>query len=43
MRPRHGLGLLIVRQIADSHHGTAIAGRSRYGGFAFTITLPMAE
>ncbi len=41
--PRHGLGLLIVRQIADSHHGTAAAGRSRYGGFAFAITLPMAE
>lgn len=40
---RHGLGLLIVRQIAASHGGQAEIGRSRYGGFAVRITLPLAD
>lgn len=37
---RHGLGLLIVKQITDSHHGDVMIGRSRYGGFAVHIMLP---
>lgn len=36
----HGLGLLIVRQIMAAHGGTASIGRSRYGGFAVTLTFP---
>ncbi len=38
---RHGLGLLIVRQIADSHHGSVTIGHSCYGGFAVKIRLPV--
>lgn len=38
---RHGLGLLIVRQIAESHHGTFAIGHSTYGGFAAKIGLPL--
>ena len=38
---RHGLGLLIVRQVVASHHGTVTIGRSSYGGFAVNITLPL--
>ncbi len=38
---RHGLGLLLVKQIADSHHGEVLIGHSRCGGFAVTITLPV--
>lgn len=37
---RHGLGLLIVRQIAQVHGGSALIGHSRYGGFAVTMDLP---
>ncbi len=38
---RHGLGLLIVKQIADSHHGHVEIGHSRCGGFAVKILLPV--
>ncbi len=38
---RHGLGLLIVKQIAASHHGEVMIGHSSYGGFLAEITLPM--
>ena len=38
---RHGLGLLIVRQIAAAHGGTAQIGRSPSGGFSVRIILPM--
>ena len=37
---RHGLGLLIVRQIAQVHGGTMQIGHSRYGGFEVIIDLP---
>lgn len=37
---RHGLGLLIVKQIMDSHNGTAEIGKSEYGGFMVTLTIP---
>lgn len=36
---RHGLGLLIVRQIATSHGGTINIGHSAFGGLAVEIIL----
>lgn len=39
---RHGLGLLIVRQIAASHGGRIIMQQSAYGGFGADILLPLA-
>ncbi len=38
---RHGLGLLIVKQIVDAHGGTTGIEHSLYGGFAVKITLPL--
>ena len=38
---RHGLGLLIVKQIAESHGGKAEITRSGYGGFGVKIMLPL--
>ena len=40
---RHGLGLLIVRQIIAAHGGTTTISRSIYGGFAAELTLPMED
>jgi len=40
---RHGLGLLIVKQIVTAHHGTTIIEHSSYGGFSVKITLPVLE
>lgn len=37
---QHGLGLLIVKQIANSHKGTAVIGHSSYGGCRVILTLP---
>lgn len=37
---RHGLGLMIVKQIAASHGGRAEIGRGRYGGFGVSVILP---
>ena len=37
---RHGLGLLIVRQIAESHGGRAKIRKSAHGGFAAEMALP---
>lgn len=37
---RHGLGLLIVKQIVNSHHGKVVIEHSHYGGFAVKILLP---
>lgn len=38
---RHGLGILIVKQIVHSHHGETVIQHSRYGGFAVKIILPV--
>ena len=38
---RHGLGLLIVKQIVASHNGTTSIEHSTYGGFAVKLKLPM--
>ncbi|WP_339184874.1 HAMP domain-containing sensor histidine kinase [Oceanobacillus sp. FSL W7-1293] len=40
---RHGLGLLIVKQIISSHGGETVIKQSRYGGLAVRIILPAAE
>ncbi len=40
---RHGLGLLIVKQIAAAHGGTTGIGHSSYGGFSVKLALPMEE
>ncbi len=37
---RHGLGLLIVKQIAAVHGGTAVVGHSAKGGFQVELRLP---
>lgn len=39
---QHGLGLLIVKQIAASHHGDVQIGHSPRGGFAVRIRLNKA-
>jgi two-component system, OmpR family, sensor histidine kinase ChvG len=41
-KPHFGLGLYIVRLVAEFHGGTAVAGnRADGGGAVFTITLPL--
>ena len=40
---RHGLGLLIVKQIVTAHGGVTEIGHSSYGGFSVTLILPMQE
>lgn len=37
--PRHGLGLMIVKQIVAVHNGTVTFGHGKYGGFAVEISL----
>lgn len=37
---RHGLGLLIVKQIAASHNGSCEIARGEYGGFCVRMILP---
>lgn len=37
---RHGLGLLIVRQIIAGHDGKVEIGQSEYGGFKVIMTIP---
>ncbi len=37
---RHGLGLLIVKQIVNGHSGTVTIDHSEYGGFRVTLTIP---
>lgn len=41
--PRHGLGLLIVRQIAAAHNGTVSFGSGKNGGFAVDIYFRIEE
>lgn len=39
---RHGLGLLIVKQIMNGHSGTVIIAHSKYyGGFKTELTIPL--
>jgi two-component system sensor histidine kinase MprB len=38
--PGSGLGLSIVRQVADRHGGTITAGRAEQGGAAFRLWVP---
>ena len=40
LEQRHGLGLLIVKQIIDAHGGATIIKHSKYNGFEVKITLP---
>lgn len=40
---RHGLGLLIVKQVAASHKATTTIGHSTHGGFAVDVTLPILQ
>ena len=40
---RHGLGLLIVKQIAESHGGCVEIGRGGHGGFGVKIVLPVKD
>lgn len=37
---RHGLGLLLVRQIITGHNGKVEIGHSEYGGFKVLLTIP---
>ena len=38
---RHGLGLLIVKQIIFAHNGKMLIQHSEYGGFEVDLSLPM--
>ena len=37
---RHGLGLLIVKQILNGHHGEVFISHSGYGGFRVVLRIP---
>ena len=39
---RHGLGLLIVQQIINSHNGTVDISKSKHGGLKVSLTIPQA-
>lgn len=41
--PRHGLGLLIVKQIAAAHNGKIVIQHSTYGGLCAEIILPTEQ
>ncbi|NUK90185.1 ATP-binding protein, partial [Streptomyces lunaelactis] len=43
MGPGAGLGLSIVRSIAEAHGGTVTAEPGPEGGLAVTVTLPVAQ
>ncbi len=38
--PGHGIGLAVVKELAESYGGTLEIGRSDLGGAQFTITIP---
>lgn len=42
-KQRHGLGLLIVKQIVFAHSGSFIVEHSIYGGFGAKIILPICD
>ena len=39
-KQRHGLGLLIVKQIIDAHNGNVIIDHSEYGGLKVILIVP---
>jgi signal transduction histidine kinase len=41
-RPRHGIGLALVREIASAHGGHISVAQTKGGGATFTLTLPAA-
>lgn len=41
--PRHGLGLFIVRQIAQVHGGKVTMGNGSHGGFKVTVCIPFCK
>ena len=41
--PRHGLGLLIVRQIMRAHRGDVSFGHSASGGFFAALQFPREQ
>ena len=41
--PRHGLGLLIVRQIMRAHRGDVSFGHSASGGFLAALQFPREQ
>lgn len=40
---RHGLGLLLVKQIMEAHGGTTAIGHSSYGGFSVELSMPILK
>lgn len=40
---RHGLGLLIVKQIMEAHGGMTTIGHSSFGGFSVELSLPILK
>ena len=40
---RHGLGLLIVKQIIKGHNGEIIIDHSEYGGFKVVLIIPKSK
>ncbi|MDT5045123.1 MAG: two-component system, OmpR family, sensor histidine kinase TctE [Mycobacterium sp.] len=41
-RPRHGIGLALVREIAHAHGGHISLAQTQGGGATFTLTIPAA-
>jgi signal transduction histidine kinase len=39
-RPRYGIGLALVREIAEAHGGTIEVSETPGGGATFTLALP---
>ena len=42
-RRHFGLGLALVREVVQAHHGSVEAGPTPGGGATFTVTLPRTE